>query len=278
MPPTAMHTGAHVPILNALLRELARTWREAPELAERCDVDNMRFFLGAAVVGACGDRVGDADPELMAVGGPEELKAYGDAALRDTSDNVLGVIIDIHPEWVGDGEGYWRVRAEAGDGGDGAAAGNPVLRDYNTQLTQAPTATRELGYLVQLLRDSAYSQLEMSHKTRQLDQLVLLALHQFENTTSSSAMRGDYPGFVTADAARRPGRVDSGDCELLSSTPHPALMVTSAARCVRRTHGVLSQPRGGGRPSEREPRGRPCPAHRRASGTKDCKSRIILYF
>ena len=87
MPPTAMHTGAHVPILNALLRELARTWREAPELAERCNVDNMRFFLGAAVVGACGDRVGDADPELMAVGGPEELKAYGDAALRDTSDN-----------------------------------------------------------------------------------------------------------------------------------------------------------------------------------------------
>ena len=48
MPPTAMHTGAHVPILNALLKELARTWREAPELAERCDVDNMRFFLEGA--------------------------------------------------------------------------------------------------------------------------------------------------------------------------------------------------------------------------------------
>ncbi|EOD34399.1 hypothetical protein EMIHUDRAFT_202179 [Emiliania huxleyi CCMP1516] len=39
---------------------------------------------------------------------------------------------------------------------------------------------------------------------------------------------------------------------------------------------ALSQPRGGGRPSEREPRGRPCPAHRRASGTKECKSRMLL--
>ena len=48
----------------------------------------------------------------------------------------------------------------------------------------------------------------------------------------------------------------------------------SEQRRTRRTHGVLSQPRGGGRPSEREPRGRPCPAHRRASGTKECKSRM----
>ena len=50
----------------------------------------------------------------------------------------------------------------------------------------------------------------------------------------------------------------------------------SEQRRTRRTHGVLSQPRGGGRPSEREPRGRPCPAHRRASGTKECKSRMLL--
>ena len=50
----------------------------------------------------------------------------------------------------------------------------------------------------------------------------------------------------------------------------------SEQRRSRRTHGVLSQPRGGGRPSEREPRGRPCPAHRRASGTKECKSRMLL--
>ena len=50
----------------------------------------------------------------------------------------------------------------------------------------------------------------------------------------------------------------------------------SEQRRTRRTHGVLSQPRGGGRPSEREPRGRPCPAHPRASGTKECKSRMLL--
>ena len=50
----------------------------------------------------------------------------------------------------------------------------------------------------------------------------------------------------------------------------------SEQRRTRRTHGVLSQPRGGGRPSEREPRGRPCPAHRRESGTKECKSRMLL--
>jgi len=45
---------------------------------------------------------------------------------------------------------------------------------------------------------------------------------------------------------------------------------TSGQRCTRRTHGVLSEPRGGGRPSEREPHRRPCPAQRRASGTEEC--------
>ena len=50
----------------------------------------------------------------------------------------------------------------------------------------------------------------------------------------------------------------------------------SEQRRTRRTHGVLSQPRGGGRPGEREPRESPCPAHRRASGTKECKSRMLL--
>ena len=44
----------------------------------------------------------------------------------------------------------------------------------------------------------------------------------------------------------------------------------SGQRCTRRTHGVLSEPRGGGRPSEREPHRRPCPAQRRASGTEEC--------
>ena len=63
---------------------------------------------------------------------------------------------------------------------------------------------------------------------------------------------------------------------------------TSGQRCTRRTHGVLSEPRGGGRPSEREPHRRPCPAQRRASGTEECNvahcvtdaetSRLVIFW
>jgi len=87
---------------------------------------------------------------------------------------------------------------------------------------QPASATRTLTYLVQLLRDAAYSKLSLHHKVYQLEQLLLIELHRLDVTARGTADRAnDFAGF--ANARTLTIRVESTAASASRPPPHRIL-------------------------------------------------------
>jgi len=115
----------------------------------------------------------------------------------------------------------------------------------------------------------------LHHKVYQLEQLLLTELHRLEGTARGGADRSnDWAGFANARAADHPGRIDSGECEMAASTPHPAVEISSAARCVALPADAELQGEPGGFTLHRAVCGvrADLPAQRRNASTADVQA------
>ena len=184
-------------LVDGLLNELAEQWQAVPEVAEPCNLSDIRFHLDVLVSErkGCASRLdegetcgaGNSDEEADAVA--DAIKASGcELAVQACSDNMLEVLLECNPAWRFVG-GAWVVQVEASRSeAAGREARTQVLRDIKAQATAPASSERTLAFLVQLLRDSAYAKLPVHHKVYQLEQLLILELHILEG---KSVLRGE---------------------------------------------------------------------------------------